>query len=300
MNGTENTIAWDMSRGSITLSRNESDERIIMMRKGFMEAFFQEIEEVEGKNVLTMTMRALMKKLGAAEDLLTSPDFATLSSFENDYMLPLGYANGDVPRAIAVNGGDRELQAFGDTSFTLESLEMLQTLKEVTADILTVRGADAVFNAVARRGGRAVALQVMKNYNWTEIDAAMSSMDSSLSATFPLFGWGNVQVITNKDENGMYLFYARCDNTFESHNRTADSPVCVLFQRYLEGIADVLFTELSDSSCESREVKCRAVGDEYCAFAIKEKPRGSGALDWDAVADEWRALDQHAAAPTAA
>lgn len=292
MNGTENTIAWDMARGSITLSRNGTDERIIMMRKGFMEAFFQEIEEVEGKNVLTMTMRNLMKKMGATEDILKAPNFDTLSSFENDYMLPLGYSNGDVPRAVAINGGGRELQAFGDTPFTLESLDMLQTFKEVTADILTDRGAGAVFHAVARRGGKAVALQVMKNYKWTEIDTAMSSMDSSLSITFPLFGWGNVRVITRKDENGRHMFYARCDNTFESHNKTADSPVCVLFQRYLEGIAEVLFSELSDSSCESREVKCRAAGDEYCAFAIKEKPKGSGALDWDTLTCEWQAIDR--------
>jgi len=292
MNGTENTIAWDMTHGSITLSRSGTDERIIMMRKGFMEAFFQEIEEVEGKNVLTMTMRALMKKMGAPEDILKAPDYNTLSSFENDYMLPLGPTNGDVPPAITINGGGRELQAFGDTVFMLESLDMLQTFKEVTADILTDKGARAVFKAVARRGGKAVARQVMKNYNWTEIDTAMGSMDSSLSLTFPLFGWGNVRVITQKDENGRYMFYARCDNTFESHNKTADSPVCVLFQQYLEGIADVMFSEMSDSSCESREVKCRAVGDEYCAFAIKEKPTGSAALDWDALTDEWQAIDR--------
>lgn len=292
MNGTENTIAWDMTRGSITLSRNGTDERIIMMRKGFMESFFQEIEEVEGKNVLTMTMRNLMKKMGATEDYLTSPDLETLGSFENDYMLPFGYANGGVPQAVTVNGGGRELQAFGDTPFTLESLAMLQTFKEVTADILTDNGAGAVFKAVARRGGMAVARQVMKNYNWTEIDTAINSMDSSLSLTFPLFGWGNVRVITQKDAGGRYMFYARCDNTFESHDKTADSPVCILFQRYLEGIADVMFSELSDSSCESREVKCRAMGDEYCAFAIKEKPKGSGALDWDTLTDEWQAVDR--------
>jgi predicted hydrocarbon binding protein len=292
MNGTENTIAWDITRGSIMLSRNGADERIIMMRKGFMEAFFQEIEEVEGKNVLTMTIRNLMKKMGAADGHPEAPSFETLSRFENDYMLPLGPTNGNVPSAISINGGGRELQAFGDTAFMLESLQMIQTFKEVTADILTEKGAAAVFHAVARRGGKAVAEQVMKNYRWTGIDTAMDSMDASLSATFPLFGWGNVRVITKKDENGRYLFYARCDNTFESHERKTSAPTCILFQRYLEGIADVMFSELADATCESREVKCRAMGDDYCAFAIKEKPKGSGALDWDALTDEWLAIDR--------
>jgi hypothetical protein len=34
------------------------------------------------------------------------------------------------------------------------------------------------------------------------------------------------------------------------------------------------------------------MGDDYCAFAIKEKPKGSGALDWDALTDEWLAIDR--------
>jgi len=292
MNGAENTIAWDMTQGSITLSRNGTDERVIMMRKGFMEAFFEEIEKVEGKNVLTMTIRNLMKKMGATDDYLEVPSFETLSIFENEYMLPLGISNGGAPPTITVNGGGRELQAFGNTAFMLESLQMIHTFKEVTADILTEKGAAAVFHAVARRGGKAVAEQVMKNYNWTEIDTAMDSMDSSLSVTFPMFGWGNVRVITKKDENGRYMFYARCDNTFESHDKKSSTPTCILFQRYLEGIADVMFSELSDSTCESREVKCRAMGDDYCSFAIKEKPKGSGALDWDTLDDEWRAIDR--------
>ena len=49
MSSSAREIAWEPAGGAIYLDGGRGRDRIILTRKGFMEAFFDEIELVEGK-----------------------------------------------------------------------------------------------------------------------------------------------------------------------------------------------------------------------------------------------------------
>jgi len=65
MSSPTNGLRWDKERGSLHLARGGAEQRVFMMRKGFMDSFFEEIENVEGKDALSMTVRMILEKIGA-------------------------------------------------------------------------------------------------------------------------------------------------------------------------------------------------------------------------------------------
>jgi len=87
------------------------------------------------------------------------------------------------------------------------------------------------------------------------------------------------------------MLLARCENTFESEGVKSGSPVCRMLGNYMEGFYEGVLSKLAEKSVEYREVKCRSKGDGYCAFAFKMKEKKAGALDWESLAGEWKALD---------
>jgi hypothetical protein len=96
------------------------------------------------------------------------------------------------------------------------------------------------------------------------------------------------------------MVLAKCANTFESEGVTSDKPVCKILANYMEGFFEGVVSRLSDKSVECREVKCRAKGDDCCAFAFKTKDKRGEALDWDILRYEWQALDSAIITPIAA
>jgi predicted hydrocarbon binding protein len=293
----EKNIQWNSDNGSISLITGGAKERLILMRKGFMEAFFEEIGKVEGEVTLKITLRNLLTRLGASQELIDKPNLESYIKFCDDFFLPINYDPTQVPDFFNWDGKGREIKGFGDAVFMIVPLKALMMFKEVSAELLTERGAAAIIKAVSRRAGLAVGEDAMSNYGWKEIDTAVNSMDGALSYSFPNLGWGKTRVAVNKDSDGNYTFYLKSWNTFESHNLTSKSPVCTILQHNMEGIGLGISRKLTDKSSESKEVKCRAKGDDYCAFAIKQKGKDVKALDWSEFEDECRALDAVYATP---
>ena len=287
----EKSIQWNLDNGSISLLTDGSEERLILMRKGFMAAFFEEIGKVEGEDTLKITFRNLLTRLKAPQELIDKPNIESYNKFCDEFVLPIKYDSAQIPEFFKWDGKGREIKAFGNAIFRIVPLKVLMMFKEVSAELLTERGAAAILTAVARRAGLAVGEEAMSDYDWTEIDTAMNSMDGALSFSLPNLGWGKTRVAKSKDSHGNYMFYLKSWNTFESDNVTNKSHVCIILQHNLEGIGLGLSRKLTGKANESKEVKCRALGDDYCAFAIKQKDKDVKALDWSELEDEWQTLD---------
>lgn len=287
----EKSIRWNLDNGSISLVAGGSNERLILMRKGFMTAFFEEIGKVEGEDTLRSTFRNLFTRLGAPQKLIDKPNIESYNEYSENFIHPLNHDPSKVPDFFQWNGKGREIKAFGDAVFRIVPLKVLMIFKEVSADILTERGAEAILKNVARRAGLAVGEEAMTNYGWTEIESAMDSMDGALSYSLPLLGWGRSRVAVSRDSSDNYMFYLKSWNSFESDNVKKDRPACTILQHNLEGIGLGIAHKLMGKANESKEVKCRAMGDDCCAFAIKQKDKGVKSLDWKELEEEWRALD---------
>ncbi len=287
----EKHLHWDIEKGSLYLVQEKTERRLFLMRKGFMDSFFDEILNVEGKDALSMTIRKVLEKARARDAEAARPTVDTLNRFKDDYILPLSIDREQLPPMFTHTEGTRELVAFGSVVYLLEIATILNILKEVSAEILTPRGARAIVRSVGKRAGMTVGDSAKANYNWNEIDAATASLDQQTRVIFPLMGWGVPSVVCRKGRDGNYLLFFRCRNTFESDGVSSAQPVCTVFASFLEGITESIMLSLSGQAAECREVRCAAAGDPYCAFAVKLKAKGSPALDWAAYEDEWRALD---------
>jgi len=290
-------ISWDTTQGIITLTAGDRTERLILQRRGFLQSFLDEIEKVEGKNAVTMTLRSLLSTVGSLKADVDTPTYGHVRNANDETILPISTDGTSIPDLFQWDGKTRDLIAFGDTPFSMLPLRFLQAFKDASISILTEHGARAILNTVTRRAGYAVGQRACENYNWNDLEGAMASMDGVLSNSFPYLGWGRTRIATKKASDGMYMLFLKCWNAYESDGVTSDSPACFLFQKYLEGLGAMIAETFTGDTTESKEVLCSAAGDEYCAFAIKQKEPGSGPLDWKALEKEWRELDALALKP---
>jgi len=294
---THKHIMWDTTQGVITLTAGDHTERLILQRRGFLQSFLDEIEKVEGKNAVTMTLRSLLTNLDSPKAKSDTPTYGHVRDVNDETILPISTDGTNIPDLFQWDGKTRDLIAFGDTPFSLLPLRFLHAFKDASIAILTEQGARAILNTVTRRAGYAVGQRACENYNWNDLEGSMASMDDVLSNSFPFLGWGRTRIATKKASDGMYMLYLKCWNAYESDGVTSKSPACFLFQKYLEGMGAKLAETFSGMTTESKEVMCSAAGDEYCAFAIKQKETDSGPLDWKVLEEEWRELDAMALKP---
>jgi predicted hydrocarbon binding protein len=292
MSEKEKKILWELDTGAIYLVVDPGRQRLILTRKGFMEAFFDEIELVEGKDALTMTFRLLLTKLGAPPDAAARPTFSDIVRFHDGIILPCALTEGNMPDVFTPLSGTRELSAYGDTVFTFQTVSLLQRFKDTMVETLTERAASAILRRVAKRGGYAVAKKALADYGWGELDGAMESMDGVLSSVFPLYGWGKSRTITGRTKEGRRIFFLKCWNIYEAEGVTSEAPSCIVHQSYLEGIGECLSQTYEQKATESREVTCRAKGDDYCAFFIVQKEPDEKAVDWKELEADWKELDK--------
>ncbi|MBN1880834.1 MAG: 4-vinyl reductase [Deltaproteobacteria bacterium] len=294
---THNTISWDTTRGIITLKAGDRTERLILQRRGFLQSFLDEIEKAEGKNAVTMTLRSLLTTVGSPKADTDNPTYGHVRDANDKTILPISTDGSTIPDLFQWDGKTRDLIAFGNTPFSMLPLRFLQAFKDASISILTEHGARAILNTVTRRAGYAVGQRACENYNWNDLEGAMASMDGVLSNSFPFLGWGRTRIATKMMPDGMYMFYLKCWDAYESDGVTSDSPTCFLFQKYLEGLGAMIAETYIGDTTESKEVMCSAAGDECCAFAIKQKKVGSGPLDWNELEEQWRELDNLALKP---
>jgi predicted hydrocarbon binding protein len=287
----EKSLYWNKEKGSLHLAQGDSEQRVFMMRKGFMDSFFDEIEKVEGRDALSMTIRMILENARTEYAQTAKPTVDTLNRLKDDRILPLSIAAGELPPFFTHSDGTREFLGFGSVVYLVEMVSILSIFKEVSARILTPRGAKAILRTVSKRAGMAVGDSAKANYSWHDLDAAMAALDQQLKLVFPLLGWGFTSVVSRKNADGGYLMLVRCRNTIESDGVSSTEPVCAIFASFFEGISESIAGTLIGHAAEGREVKCASAGDDYCVFAVKTRAKGSPPLDWSALEDEWRALD---------
>jgi len=287
----EKIIKWEHEKGDISLISHGRKERIVIFRKGFLQAFFDEIEMVAGKDTLTILLRALLSRLEVPNEIREKAKIESLYKLNDTKILPFSLSESNIPSVFTCDGKSREMTAYGNTLFEIETIFYLQKLKEVMVEVLTEKGANAILRRVSKKGGVTVGNKACIDYGWHELDSAMASMDQVLSFVFPLYGWGKSRTITKKAKDGNYIFFLKCWNTYEMDGITSSRPICIILQSYLEGIGESLSHNLTGKSTESREVKCLAKGDECCAFFIKQKDIGVQSLNWKELESEWKELD---------
>ncbi len=291
MSSSERKIVWEPENGSVFLDGTDGKNRVILTRKGFMEAFFDEIELVGGRDTLTMVFRGTLTRLGAPAELLDRPTIDDVTQFHDNLILPYVPVDGNAPAAFTPVAGQRELVAYGNTTFTVQTVRLLQEFKEAMIDILTERGAVAILHRVAKRGGFAVAEKALADYEWKELDGALTSMDAVLGSVFPLYGWGLSRTIVGRGKDNRRMFFLKCWNIYETEGITSERPLCTVHQSYLEGIGECLSQTYEKLPVESREVKCRAKGDGYCGFFIVQKQEGEKGIDWKQLEGDAERLD---------
>ncbi|MBN2223758.1 MAG: hypothetical protein JW765_03690 [Deltaproteobacteria bacterium] len=291
MSSSNNEIIWEAESGSIFLEGVDGRNRIILTRKGFMEAFFDEIELVGGKDTLTMVFRVMLTKLGAPVPLLDHPTIQDVTRFHDGLILPYLLVDGNIPTIFTPVADNRELIAYGDSTFTFQTVRLLQNFKEAMGEILTDRGAAAILHRVAKRGGFAVAQKALADYDWKELDGALGSMDAVLASVFPLYGWGLSRTVVGRGTNDRRMLYLKCWNIYEMDGIRSEKPLCIIHQSYLEGIGECLSQRYEDKAVESREVKCRAKGDGYCGFFIVQKQKDEKGIDWRELEEDAEKLD---------
>jgi hypothetical protein len=292
MSETKHVVSWNPEKGTITLDHGGAQERLILQRRGFWDGFFPEIVSNLGEDGVSVVMRALVKSLGLSEALAEKPTFKTMIQCFDHRVLPVDKGKCAIDPTVSWPGDNREIEVFGSTIWILEDVLTIQHFKKVLADVLSDNGANAIIRNICRKGGIGVGDTALKNYQWKDIEQAMASQDEKVfKYTFRIAGWSVARSSYQKGPDGNYMLLARCDNTFESEGVTSVVPACKILSNYMEGFYEGVLSKLADKSVECREVKCRSKGDGYCAFAFKTKEKKAGPLDWNGLADEWKALD---------
>jgi len=292
MSDTKRVVRWVPERGTIMLDRAGAEERLILQRKGFWDGFFPEIVSNLGEDGGAVVMRALVKSLGLSDVLTEKPTFRTLIQCFNHRVLPVDKEKSVIDPTVSWPKDDREIAVFGDTIWILEDILTIQHFKKVLTEVLSENGANAIIRNICRKGGIVVGDTALKNYQWKNVEEAMASQDEKVfKYTFRIAGWSVARSVYQMGADGNYMLLARCDNTFESEGVKSGSPVCRMLGNYMEGFYEGVLSKLAEKSVEYREVKCRSKGDGYCAFAFKMKEKKAGALDWESLAGEWKALD---------
>ncbi len=291
MSDSGNIVQWKKDGGTIVLKKDGAEERLILLRRGFWDAFFTELVKVLGEDGVSVTFRNLVTRLGG-----TPPDddklmFKTWIKQIDERILPVDKEKSTINETVIWKNSDREITVFGDTIWILQDVLSINAFKEATSEVLTEKGANAIIRNVCRKGGLAIGDQAVKNYKWKDMESAMQTQDEFVfQNTFSMAGWSLAESKYQVGPDGDYMIMAKCKNTFESEGVSAKAPVCKIMQNYMEGAYEGIFSILGGKSVEVREVMCRATGDDYCALAFKFKDKAAGMLDWYALEDEWRAL----------
>ncbi len=282
-------VVWDADHGFINLIANGTEERLFLIREGFIRAFADEIVKVSGQKMLTMIVRSLLKKLGA--EVEEGPSWESFEHFTDDAILTVSKEESDIPEIFTWDMKTRNLQLKGGGVYDIWTVKSIQAFKEVMADILTERGANAILHDVAKAGGKAVSDGIMKSWGWNDVKSALDSLDGVNKFIYPNAGWGKSRALAEIGDDGFSIGIFKYWDLYESYGIRSKAPSCTISRSFIEGIGDGTGKAISNQAAEAREVKCIAKGDEYCAFVVKFKPDKSAPLDWVELEGDWRALD---------
>jgi predicted hydrocarbon binding protein len=132
--------------------------------------------------------------------------------------------------------------------------ETIVAFQKYVEERMGVEAKDAMFTG-GFEGGRLSTERYMKEFNFgpEEILKFMCSMGTAL-------GWGKME--WNRDGNKIVI---RVYNSpFAESYGKSDRGVCHLIEGVFAGVGEVLF-----GKARSREIKCRAMGDEFCEIVVE-------------------------------
>jgi len=298
-----NRVYYEPDSGSLFLDRNGIRERVILLRRGFWDGFLPEIASILGDGGISLVMRKLVERVGLSDVLTEKATFRTLIDCFDRRILPLSREDSSLPESVTWGPHDREVVVFGDTIWILQDVFTIQQLKVVLSELLDDNGANAIMRSVSRKGGLSIWDTALKNYGWTNLDTLIASQDKNVfQYTFSIAGWSITRSCFRPISSDDYVLLVKCANTFESEGVVSDKPVCTILTNYMEGFLEGVLSRLSEreKSVVCREVKCRAQGDDYCAFVLASKDKRDGILDWDFIMHEYEVLDSTLTVPVAA
>lgn len=278
--------------GSVNYLNNGKSERLFFVSKGLMKAFAEEIVNVSGKDTLSMVIKRTLEGIGDGWEN-QKPDWETFEKLNDDLILPFDIDKSTIPENVFTwDSQERTINILNIMEYEIFSVKYFQLFKDKMADILTDRGRDAILRNVGKRAGKVVGEMNMNFFNWVDMDTCMEGMDAAISPFLSLVGWGKLRVITRKGKDGNYMIVFKIRNSFEASGISSHRPICVLQCSSYNGVGEKIGNKLAEQSTEGKEVKCASMGDEYCVYVLKFKPKGAPPLDWKELEEEWQALDK--------
>jgi predicted hydrocarbon binding protein len=287
-------IKWDSEKGSIKLIQEGNEERVFIISSNFIEKFKDEIIETSGQSTFKMIIRKLFEKLG--EPPPESGDWESFARYNDQIILPVSLDGSNIPQEYQPwDGKTRKLTLPQSTEVEIWSVKTFQLFKEVMQDIMTEKGASAILNAAGKKAGMARGDVFMKLFGWKDFQNVLDTIDNISNSIMPAMGWYKGRAATQKGQDGKDMILIKAWNSYEAEGQKNSRPICTITSSFFNGISNCSAESLADLSAEVREVKCKAKGDDCCAFVIKFKDKGASSLDWKALEEEWQALDKSSA-----
>jgi predicted hydrocarbon binding protein len=279
-----NRIKWDNETGTIKRIGDGKEERVFTISRVFIEEFKKELINTSGESTFRMIMRKLLEKLGTSPGEDADASWEAFARYNDEQILP-ATVDGLPKEYKDWDGKTRNLVLAPDIEMVIWTVKSFQIFKEVMADVMTEKGANAIINSTGKKAGMAIGTLFAKYFGWKDLQNAFDTIDGIAQKMNPVAGWSKGTAAVGKD---MILLKAR--NSYEAEGKKSPIPVCTLTSSLLNGIWNTFADTLAGQSAESREVKCRAKGDDFCAFAVKTKAKGAPPLDWKELETEWQAL----------
>jgi hypothetical protein len=291
--GHQNTVEWNLKEGIITLHNEKADHRLLLKRYDFIFSFVDEMSRVLGNVPVMMVFRKVLEKCGAPKELIDKVSVETAGTFVDSLVVPVDIEKSVIPKDVGWDGKTRTLDFFGTTHWRVLPVSFIRSFREALYEVLTENGTKAIVREATKKAGMGMATQALGNYGWKTMEDLVADQDERIYlGTFAHAGWSYSRVFSKKDEDGNYIFLAKMSNTYESDGVTGKTrPICDWLMSYMDGFYNGVVNSLSGKFIETREVRCRAMGDPYCAFAHKIKNNKKDILDWKELEGEWKELD---------
>ncbi|MBN1883255.1 MAG: 4-vinyl reductase [Deltaproteobacteria bacterium] len=290
---SENTVTWNLKDGLITLHREGDEQRLLLKRYDFVFSFMDEMKKVAGDDIVIMIFRRILELYGAPKELQDNPSIENAGGFLDDLVVPIDIGSSSIPDGVVWDGKTRNLSFFGSSLWRVLPISFIRNFREASYEILTENGTKAIVRDATRTSGAGMAQQAIEDYRLIKLEDLMNLQDEKVYlGTFRHAGWSYARVFTHENRDCNHMFLAKITNSYESNGMTnGRRPVCTWLMNYMDGFYNGLINELSGKFIETREVRCRAMGDPYCAFAHKIKDNKKDILDWRELESEWKELD---------
>ncbi len=290
---TQNAVQWNMKDGLITLHKNEEKHRLLLKRYDFIFSFIDEMNKVLGQDTVMMIFRKIFELYGTSKEVQEKISIESAGTYVDSLIVPVDIEKSLIPDAVTWDGKTRNLDLFGSTHWRVLPLSFINNFRKASYEKITENGTKAIVREATKYSGMGMAEQALQNYQWTKLEDLIVNQDEKIYlGTFRHAGWSYSRVFTHEQADENHMFLAKITNSYESDGiRDNAKPLCMWLMNYMDGFYNGVINKLSGKFVETREVRCRAMGDPYCAFAHKIKDSKKDILDWKGLESQWKELD---------